>query len=125
MPRGHLGSMLTMPQTSSAAQPLPAAHVTTAEVPDVRHIWMPSQRSLCELAVRRVVGSASEADLGNQAARELPACEACIVIAEMLSESARQLTKIGNSDRFPSRAEAIALLGSTTWPWVAKTLIQS
>lgn len=115
---------MAMPQVAHQPQPA-AAHVTADSVPDLRHIWLPSQRSLCELAVRRVVASADEAAAGNAASRDLPACEACIVVTEMLSESARQLTAVGQSGTYPPRPEAVELLGTTTWPWVAKTLIQS
>lgn len=115
---------MAMPQPAHAPQ-LAVAHVTTPTVPDLRHIWLPSQRSLCELAVRRVVASADEASAGNAASRDLPACEACIVVTEMLSESARHLTAVGRTETYPPRSEALSLLGTTTWPWVSKTLIQS
>lgn len=89
-------------------------------VPDVRHIWLPSQRSLCELAVRAVATSAEAANELNIAARALPGCSACVMVTEMLSKSAALLSQETTA---PSRAEARALLSSTTWPWVASFLV--
>ncbi len=114
---------MSTPQPAATPQPL-AAHVTSPTVPDLRHIWMASQRSLCDLAVRRVVGSSTEAHAGNVASRELPPCEACVVVVDMLTESKRALTDGGRQATYPSREDALELLSTTTWPWVASTLVR-
>jgi hypothetical protein len=107
----------------SASEPVAATHAALDSVPDARHIWLPSERSLCDLAVRRRVSTRGQARVGNAAAREFPACEACILIAGMLGESAKRLTA-ERPDTTPSREQAMKLLGTTTWPWVASNLLQ-
>ena len=85
-----------------------------------RHIWLPSNRSLCELSVRRVATSAAEADAENAISRDLPGCEACVIIVDMLKVSADTLRQSGAT--IPSRRKALDLLSGTTWPWVASSL---
>jgi hypothetical protein len=104
--------------SQAMAAEIPAAAATSAHL-GVRHIWLPSQRSLCELAVRQVATSTAGAEELNAASRNLPGCEACVVVTEMLANSATILRTGGTA---PSRDEALRQLTGTTWPWVSSIL---
>lgn len=91
---------------------------------NVRHLWLPSQRSLCDLAVRRVVKSPAEAEQGNRVADALPACTACILVARMLDKSASELYAGSGNRAYPDQQQALELLGTTWWPWVSSGITQ-
>lgn len=87
---------------------------------DVQHVWLPSHRSLCDLASQRY-----EPDEGatiNDRAHGLPVCGACEVVVGMLARRLQALRDTGTGTSPADPQDAAGLLGFTRWTWVSASL---
>jgi hypothetical protein len=88
---------------------------------DVQHIWLPTHRSLCDLASQRFE-EVEEADVINDRARRLPVCAACEVVMGMLDRRLKALHSSGNGSSPADIGDAVALLRGTRWGFVSSDL---
>lgn len=101
----------------------PALDMAVAFNPhEVQHLWMPSRRSLCELAVQRPMTAEMAAE-HNADSQRLPVCGACVSLTEVLQRRVEALKKMSRGRVMPDPFAATELLHDTTWAWAISALL--
>lgn len=77
---------------------------------------MPTRRSLCDLA-GQVMLNDDAAAAHNKYSQVLPACGACLIIADTLSRSAKALASSRGVIEPSTAATAVNQLRTTHWQW--------
>lgn len=88
---------------------------------DVQHVWMPSHRSLCDLA-SQTFEEVEEGEAINARADRLPVCAACEVVMGMLDRRLKSLHATGNGSSPAESSDAVALLRGTRWTFMSSAL---
>lgn len=88
---------------------------------DVQHVWLPTHRSLCDLATQ-AYEDAEKAAAINDRATQLPVCGACEVVVGMLERRLKTLQASGTGSMPIDQHDAVDLLRHTRWAWVSQAL---
>lgn len=84
-----------------------------------QHIWLHTNRSLCDRAVRFANPDETEAAELSAAVQEKPACGSCLLIVETLKNTASKLLAAAEFRIYPeSPLDAATLMEKTGWQWV-------
>ncbi len=85
----------------------------------VRHIWLPSRRSLCETSFQVISSDAEEI---NEQSRLSPVCGGCVEVSRIISRRVESMLKESHLSIYPDARASFNMLRNTPWQWAISAL---